>query len=94
MSNRWYLLSYITSQWGLSTLCHKTEIAQRILRKYLVISIIFRTFVTVPESTINPIYSPSKTHKIMNKKVKTILQIVSYIIAAILGAAGEVTMLS
>lgn len=29
----------------------------------------------------------------MNKKVKTILQIVSYIIAAILGAAGEVTML-
>jgi hypothetical protein len=30
----------------------------------------------------------------MNKKVKTILQIVSYIIAAILGAAGEVTMLS
>ncbi len=30
----------------------------------------------------------------MNKTVKTILQIVSYIIAAILGAAGEVTMLS
>ena len=30
----------------------------------------------------------------MNKKVKTILQIVSYIIAAVLGAAGEVTMLS
>ena len=30
----------------------------------------------------------------MNKKVKTILQIVSYIIAAILGAAGEVTMMS
>lgn len=29
----------------------------------------------------------------MNKKVKTILQIVSYIIAAILGAAGEATMM-
>jgi hypothetical protein len=29
----------------------------------------------------------------MNKKVKTILQIVSYIIAAILGAAGEATLM-
>ena len=34
---------------------------QRIVRKYLVVSIIFRTFVPVPESTINPIYSPFKT---------------------------------
>ena len=29
----------------------------------------------------------------MNKTVKTILQILSYIIAAILGAAGEATMM-
>ena len=36
---------------------------QRIVRKYLVISIIFRNFVPVPESTINTIYSPSKTHR-------------------------------
>lgn len=68
MSNRWYLLGYITSQWGLSTLCHKTEIAQRIPLKYLVFSIIFRTFVTVQESTINPIYSPSKTHNNYEEK--------------------------
>ena len=36
---------------------------QRKVKEYLVVSIIFRTFVSVPESTINPIYSPSKTHK-------------------------------
>ena len=36
---------------------------QRIVPKYLVMSRIFRTFVSVPESTINPIYSPSKTHR-------------------------------
>ncbi len=29
----------------------------------------------------------------MNKTVKTILQILSYVIAAILGAAGEATMM-
>jgi len=29
-----------------------------------------------------------KTHKIMNKTVKTILQIASYIISALLGAYG------
>ena len=29
----------------------------------------------------------------MNKTVKTILQILSYIIAAILGAAGEATLM-
>jgi len=29
----------------------------------------------------------------MNKKVKAILQILGYIIAAILGAAGEATMM-
>ena len=34
-----------------------------------------------------------KTHKIMNKTVKTILQIFGYIIAAILGAAGEATLM-
>ena len=60
---------------------------------YLEISIIFRTFVTVPESTINPIYSPSKTHSIMNKTWKTILQVVSYVITLLLGgAAGNVMM--
>ena len=36
---------------------------QRIVPKYLVVSDIFCTFVPVPESTINTIYSPSKTHK-------------------------------
>jgi hypothetical protein len=30
----------------------------------------------------------------MNKTVKTILQILGYIIAAILGAAGEATMMN
>lgn len=29
----------------------------------------------------------------MNKTVKTILQVISYIIAAILGAAGEATLM-
>jgi hypothetical protein len=34
------------------------------------------------------------THKtIMNKTVKTILQVLGYIIAALLGAAGEATMM-
>ena len=66
---------------------------QRIVRKYLVISIIFRTFVPVPESTINPIYSPFKTHSIMNKTWKTILQVISYVITLLLGgAAGNVVM--
>ena len=36
---------------------------QRKVKEYLVVSRIFRTFVPVPESTINTIYSPSKTHK-------------------------------
>ena len=31
---------------------------QRKVKEYLVVSIIFRTFVPVPESTINTIYSP------------------------------------
>jgi hypothetical protein len=30
----------------------------------------------------------SKTHKIMNKTWKTILQVIGYVVAAILGAAG------
>jgi len=34
-----------------------------------------------------------KTQRIMNKTVKTILQVLSYIIAAILGAAGEATLM-
>ncbi len=37
----------------------------------------------------NPNYSPFKTCKIMSKTVRTILQVISYVIAAILGAAGE-----
>jgi len=41
---------------------------------------------------INRIINPEK-HKIMNKTVKTILQVISYIIAAILGAAGEATLM-
>ena len=36
---------------------------QRIVPKYLVVSDIFCTFVPVPESTINTIYSPLKTQK-------------------------------
>ena len=66
---------------------------QRIVHKYLVISIIFCTFVPVPESTVNPIYSPFKTHSIMNKTWKTILQVISYIITLLLGgAAGNAVM--
>ena len=42
---------------------------------------------------LTPNYSPFKTHSIMNKTVKTVLQILSYIIAAILGAAGEATLM-
>ena len=56
-------------------------------------SIIFRNFVPVPESTVNLIYSPFKTHSIMNKTWKTILQVISYIITLLLGgAAGNVVM--
>ena len=40
----------------------------------------------------NPINSPFKTFKVMSKTVRTILQIISYVIAAILGAAGEAVM--
>jgi hypothetical protein len=36
----------------------------------------------------NPNNSPFKTCKIMNKTVRKILQVISYFIAAILGAAG------
>ena len=56
-------------------------------------SIIFRNFVPVLEGTINPIYSPFKTHSIMNKTWKTILQVISYIITLLLGGAvGNVMM--
>ena len=34
-----------------------------------------------------------KTHRIMNKTWKTVLKILGYIIAAILGAAGEAVMM-
>ena len=40
----------------------------------------------------NPSNSPFKTCKIMNKTVKTILQVISYIITLLLGGAGA-TML-
>ena len=39
------------------------------------------------------IHHQKKTHKTMSKTVRTVLQILSYIIAAILGAAGEATMM-
>ena len=66
---------------------------QRKVQEYLVVSIIFCTFVPVLESTINTIYSPSKTHSIMNKTWKTILQVISYVITLLLGgAAGNVMM--
>jgi hypothetical protein len=41
----------------------------------------------------NPNNSPFKTSKIVNKTVRTILQIIGYVIAAILGAAGEATLM-
>ena len=67
--------------------------SQRKAEEYLAVPIIFRTFVPVPESTISPIYSPSKTHSIMNKTWKTILQVISYIITLLLGgAAGNAVM--
>ena len=57
----------------------------------------FRTFVgdnrRSSNYTINRIINPEKHTRIMNKTVKTILQVISYIIAAILGAAGEATLM-
>lgn len=41
----------------------------------------------------NPGNSLFKTRKVMNKTVKKILQVISYIIAAILGAAGEAAIM-
>ena len=41
----------------------------------------------------NPNNSPFKTCKIMNKTVRKILQFVGYLIAALLGAAGEATLM-
>jgi hypothetical protein len=56
--------------------------------------LIFCTFVPVQERTINPIYSPFKTHSIMNKTWKTILQVISYVITLLLGgAAGGAVMM-
>ena len=43
---------------------------QRIVRKYLVMSIIICTFVPVLESTVNPIYSPFKTQALWTKHGK------------------------
>ncbi len=63
----------------------------------MVFSIFFCTFAMYKrgglDHKINPIYSPFKTHNIMNKTWKTILQVIGYIIAAILGAAGEAVMM-
>ena len=57
------------------------------------VSIIFCNFVSRYRLWMshinNPNYSPFKTCKVMNKTVRTILQVISYVIAAILGAAGE-----
>ena len=39
------------------------------------------------------IHSPFKTQNSMNKKVKMILQAISYVITLILGAAGGATVL-
>jgi hypothetical protein len=47
-----------------------------------------------PETqAINSNYTPLKTHNAMNKTVKTVLQILGYVIAIILGAAGEASMM-
>lgn len=40
----------------------------------------------------NPNYSPFKTRKDMNKTVKKVLQVISYIISILLGAAGGAMM--
>ena len=57
------------------------------------ISIFFRIFAIVKEITINPIYSPSKTQEIMNKTVRILLKALGYFVAALLGAAGEATLM-
>lgn len=66
----------------------------------MVFSAFFCTFVEwlkgglKPETqAINSNYTPLKTHNAMNKTVKTVLQILGYVIAAILGAAGEASMM-
>ena len=63
----------------------------------MVVSDFFCTFVSKKRRSysyeINPIINPEKHTRIMNKTVKTILQVISYIIAAILGAAGEATLM-
>ncbi len=52
-----------------------------------------RYFFVTSQCEINPIYSPLKAHRIMNKTVKTVLKVLGYIIAALLGAAGEAVMM-
>jgi hypothetical protein len=42
---------------------------------------------------INPNYSPLKTHNIMNKTVKIILEIIAAICAGLLGGAGAQTLM-
>ena len=60
---------------------------------YLYISDFFRNFVLVMKIAINPIYSHLKTHKIMNKTVRIIVQIIAAICAGLLGGAGAQTLM-
>jgi len=64
------------------------------LPKHLHISIIFCTFVPVPESTQLTLFIHHLKHtEVMNKTWKTILQVISYVITLLLGgAAGNVMM--
>ena len=60
--------------------------------KGLRISLFFRIFAVATEMLIT-LFIYLKKHTIMNKTWKTILKVISYVIAAILGAAGEATMM-
>ena len=60
--------------------------------KGLRISLFFRIFAVAIEMLITLIIHLKK-HTIMNKTWKTILKVISYVIAAILGAAGEASMM-
>ena len=80
----------------MKSFCNR-QIEREKTTKHLHTSFLFRTFVGKKRRssgyTINPIINPEKHTRIMNKTVKTILQVISYIIAAILGAAGEATLM-
>ena len=56
----------------------------------MAVSGFFCTFVEYLRYINNPNYSPFKTSKVMNKTVKKVLQVISYIISLLLGAGkGE-----